>query len=148
MGNPKPIILLKEYKNKMIPRTFCYTQRSVSCQAIIREASSSSRWEYIQRPTARVRDFKTLSPEQNVSISSSLSMLRTFQKIIWGDGENQEKNKGFLNKAGWTYIQSHKDCGSVSSSCMCLSEMMSKHQQGKWKQTPSPNPKLSPVNNQ
>jgi len=32
---------------------FCSTHRSVPCSAIIREASSCSTWEPIQRPTAR-----------------------------------------------------------------------------------------------
>ena len=32
---------------------FCYTHRSVPYSAIIRETSSCSRWEQIQRPIAR-----------------------------------------------------------------------------------------------
>lgn len=34
--------------------TFCHTHRSGPCSATIQDASPCSRWEWIQRPTARV----------------------------------------------------------------------------------------------
>ena len=59
----------KKRKEKKKKRKELHTRRSVPCSAIIREASSYSRWEQIQRPTARqctVRDLETLSPKRAV----------------------------------------------------------------------------------
>jgi hypothetical protein len=58
---------------------FCYTQRSVPCSAIIQEAFSCSRWEQIQKPTARhyaEKDLGTHSSKWGVSINSLPSELR------------------------------------------------------------------------
>jgi hypothetical protein len=50
--------------------TFCYAHRSVPRSAVISDTSSCSRWEQIQRPTARQHAESerpgTLSPKRDV----------------------------------------------------------------------------------
>ena len=65
---------------KWLPVTFCYSHRSVSCLATIREASLCSLCNQIQRHTTdkvqRVRDLETTSPKWDAYDKSLLSGLR------------------------------------------------------------------------
>ena len=70
-------MLDNEFKRMTINtvKKFCCTHRLAPCSVIIREASSSNRWDQIQRLTARSRqreiDLEELSPKLDVSIKCS-----------------------------------------------------------------------------
>ena len=93
--------------------TFCYTNRSVPCSAIIREAPSCSRWEQIQRPTAthgteNMRPWGTQSYVGNLQQTLLLKAHGILQKKRQKERKSQEmvdtKGEKALKSAGWMYI--------------------------------------------
>lgn len=76
-----------------VPLTVCYTQRSVPCSAITREAFSYSRWEQIRRPTARrySENERSWNAQAKLSIKSFLSRLR--EPCRRGEGKTGESKR-------------------------------------------------------
>lgn len=79
--------------NDILPYSYAaYTHRSVSCSAIIREASFCSRWEQILPDIMqRLRDLGTPRPKWDVSIKSLPSALR--EPHGWG-GRKSVRTRG------------------------------------------------------
>ena len=103
---------------KYLPVSFCSTHRSVPCSAIIREASSCSSWEQIQRATARQcaesEELRIPTPKWDVSVRSLPSGIRD----IWGTGggkslgahgnEGHQENKALYIKR-FMYLWTHRN---------------------------------------
>lgn len=89
--NPNIYVLLKEHSNTRLLMTFCYTQRSMPCSAIITETSSCSRGK--QRATARhYTEWKTLG-------YSALNGLSPSNLFFWGSGNPAEEESERMLRA-------------------------------------------------
>ena len=73
---------------KLLLMTFCYTYRSVSCSAIIRDSSSYSRWELDN--VHRVKSLGILSPKLNVFTKLLPSGTSDYAE---GDGESEKSQR-------------------------------------------------------
>ena len=110
--------------------TFCCTHRSAPCSAIIREASSCSRWEQTQRPRGR-QNGMSLS---NLFSQSTESCGRRGRKVVRARGhEGLEQNSVF-----WTWQGScTHELTMVVTACIqsvtCESPRQVKSQHGKWR---------------
>lgn len=117
-GKQNSTVLLREHSNKMIFVTFCYTHKSASSSAIIRELISTKKqfllfflFIFIGNPylmhrklqmdnVQRVRNYVTLCPTQDVSTTPSPQgsrNCRRSRKIVEPLKMEDTKKPGFLN---------------------------------------------------
>lgn len=127
----------------------CFTHRSVSFSAIIREHSPSSKQKWIQdlhRDNGqRVGVLETLISKWCVFFHSHPLWLREPYRRggrkSEKEGINSTKEKGLLNTLGPMHIGIHKDNGPTHRACTDLSLMGLQHREWKWTQAHIPNKK-------
>ena len=122
--------------------TFCWTDRSLSCSPMIREASSCSRWEQTQRPTAR----RYTARVREVSIKSlPLWAQRTLWKRRWKEFKSQwgvgTTKKHSLLSIEPMHIYTQRRCAWGLQE----SEPVRSQRWKKWPHIPISSPDISPV---
>lgn len=138
---------------KWLLMTFCYTYRSVSCSAIIREASSCSRWEQIQRSTTGLcseseRPWNTQS-KWIVSIKFFPSVFMELWKSRGKDCKSQwgwktPRRQSLLDTTGLMHIWTHRVCERIPSMHKSKSDGLSALRRDK---DPNPHPSPEAVSN-
>lgn len=101
-GEWEDVVLLEELCHRKqalrLTLTLCCTHRSVFCTAIIREGSSCSRWEEIQRSTAR--HMQRAEVLENSALKGCLHYIHTSTPAVQGILQKRRK-KECMSQKGW-----------------------------------------------